>query len=128
MRKKRGKRDKKVVVVVERMNGCMNERATRRKKLFAWGGCELVGGEGVVESKGSFKCKTADKWSLYYTLAIKDVPGSPEGVNKGHKAQINSLTPQDKSVTSVGMPLHKKGAHYRLFIACGCLKYSVLVN
>jgi hypothetical protein len=109
------------------MNGSMNESAKRKKKLLAGG--ELGGeGEGVVRSKGSFKCKTAGKWSLYYTLAIKDDPGSSEGVNKDHKAQINSPTPQDKSVTTVGKPAHKKVAHCLLFIACGGLKYSVFVN
>lgn len=76
---------------------------------------------GGLESKGSFKCKTADKWSLYYTLAIKNVPGSPEGANRDDKAQINSPTPQDESVTSFGMPVHKKVAYCRLFIACGGL-------
>jgi hypothetical protein len=43
-------------------------------------------GKGVVGTKGSFKCKAGDERSLYYTLAIKDDPGWPEGVNKAHKA------------------------------------------
>jgi hypothetical protein len=78
------------------MNGYTNGRANRRKKMSVGG--EL--GEGVVGTKDSFKCKNEDARSLYYTLAIKDDPGWPEGVSKDHKAQITSPTPQDKFVTS----------------------------
>jgi hypothetical protein len=79
----------------------------------------------VLGSKSSFKSKTAGKWSLYHTFAIKDDPGSTEGVNKDHKAQISLPTPQGKSVTSVGMPTNKKVANHLLFIAYGGPGYSV---